>query len=142
MRSSPGSYVLIVHLPASASIRVGSLGKISLDEGHYLYCGSAQAGLMPRLARHMRPDKKKHWHIDYLTGEGQVLGALAFQGDKETECRLAATISGVPGVKPVGHGFGSSDCKCPTHLFHVNEDVPLSMVLDILRSWSSYGALN
>jgi Uri superfamily endonuclease len=115
---------------------------MSLDKGHYLYFGSAQAGLMPRLARHMRPDKKRHWHIDFLTCEALIVGALTFAGDKETECRLAATVSGIPGIEPIGDGFGSSDCGCPTHLFHVRNDVPLSVVLDVLRSSFSDGALN
>ena len=142
MRSSPGAYVLVVHLSAPAAIGVGSLGQISLEEGHYLYCGSAQAGLMPRLARHMRPDKKKHWHIDFLTCAGSALGALVLEGGKDTECRLADAVSDIPGVEPVGRGFGSSDCGCPTHLFHVRNDVPLSAVLDVLRSSFPNGDLN
>jgi Uri superfamily endonuclease len=138
MRSSPGAYVLVVHLPAPTTVHAGGQGPIALDEGHFLYCGSAQAGLMPRLARHMRSDKKRHWHIDFLTCEGRAIGALAFEGGKETECQLAAALSRVPGIEPVGHGFGASDCKCPTHLFRVKDDVQLSLVLDLLR-WSFSG---
>jgi sugar fermentation stimulation protein A len=134
MRSSPGAYVLVVYLSAPAAIGVGGLGQIDFPEGHYLYCGSAQAGLMPRLARHMRPDKKKHWHIDFLTCQGSVLGALALKGNKDTECQLADVVSDIPGVEPVVRGFGSSDCGCPTHLFHVRNDVPLSVVMDVIRS--------
>jgi Uri superfamily endonuclease len=133
---------LVVHLPAPTAICVGRLGEMSLDEGLYLYCGSAQAGLMPRLARHMRSNKKKHWHIDFLTCQGSVLGALAFKGDKDTECRLAEVVSNIPGVEPVGRGFGSSDCVCPTHLFRVRSDVPMSIILDVLRSSFSEDELN
>lgn len=142
MRSSPGAYLLVVHLPAPAAICVGKLGRISLEEGHYLYCGSAQAGLMPRLARHMRPDKKRHWHIDHLTSEAKAIGALTFAGGKEMECRLAAILSGLPGVEPAVPGFGCSDCACPTHLFHVPKDIPLSLVLEVLRFSTSEGRLN
>ncbi len=133
MRSS-GAYVLIVHLPAPVTLRVGSLGPQSFKEGHYLYCGSAQAGLMSRLARHMRVDKRRHWHIDHLTCHGGTVGALAFEGRKETECLLASTLAAVPGVLPAVQGFGSSDCGCLTHLFLVKDGVPLSIVLDFLRS--------
>ena len=125
--------MLVAYLPAPAVISAGSLGEMSLDEGHYLYCGSAQAGLMPRLARHMRPDKQRHWHIDHLTGAGQAIGALTVRGGKETECRLAALIGSFPGVVPSGHRFGSSDCRCSTHLFHLKDEISLSMVLDFLR---------
>ena len=134
MRSSPGAYVLLVHLPRPVKVHYGRSGDLELGPGDYLYCGSAQAGLLPRLARHMRPDKRKHWHVDSLTCEGQVPGALTFEGSKDTECILAEIISQVPGVHPVGRGFGSSDCRCPTHLFRVSGDVPLSLVLDIIRA--------
>ncbi len=133
MVSSPGAYVLVVDLPSPATICVGGLGDVPFEKGIYLYCGSAQAGLMPRLARHMRPDKKRHWHIDHLTGAGEVIGALTFQGGKETECRLATFIDSVPGVVPLGQRFGSSDCRCSTHLFQVKDEISLSLVLEILR---------
>jgi len=142
MRSSPGAYVLVMHLSRPETIGVGRLGQMDFPEGHYFYCGSAQAGLMPRLARHMRPDKLKHWHIDFLTCHGSVLGALAFKGSKATECRLADTLSDIPGIEQIGPGFGSSDCGCPTHLFHARNDVPLSVVLDVLRASFSDNAFN
>lgn len=142
MRSSPGAYVLIMNLPVPATISVGSLGQMTLEQGHYLYCGSAQGGLMPRLSRHMRSEKKCHWHIDYLTSQAKVVGALTFTGEKEMECRLAGLIRGVPGVAPVGPGFGSSDCGCPTHLFHLPSHLPLSLVLDILQRSFTEGVLN
>jgi len=141
MRST-GAYVLVVHLPAPAAIRAGRLGQVSLGEGHYLYCGSAQAGLMPRLSRHMRSGKKLHWHIDFLTEAASVVGALTFPGEKETECRLAELIRNAPGAEPAVPGFGSSDCGCPTHLYRVPDHVPLSLVLDVLRSSFSEGAPN
>lgn len=142
MRSSPGAYVLVVHLPAAAVLNVGSLGELTLDQGHYLYCGSAQAGLMPRLARHMRAEKKIHWHIDLLTRQATVIGALTFMGTKDMECRLAATLAKVPGIERIGNRFGSSDCGCPTHLFRLRGDLPLSIALDVLRSSFPGAGLN
>jgi Uri superfamily endonuclease len=134
MRSTPGAYVLIVSLSAPVTVDAGLCGRISLGLGHYLYCGSAQGGLGPRLARHMRKDKEKHWHVDALTAVGDTVGALTFPGEKDMECRLAQVLSGTPGVVGVGQGFGSSDCRCPTHLFHVPEEVPLQLVMDVLRA--------
>jgi len=134
MRSSPGAYVLIVGVPDLTLIDASCAGRIELLPGLYLYCGSAQGGLMPRLARHMRKDKPIHWHIDRLTAVGEVVGALAFSGGKETECLLAESLSRVPGVIGVGRGFGSSDCHCPTHLFFISEQVPLEVVVDIITS--------
>ncbi len=34
--------------------------------GFYIYVGSAQKNLKQRIERHIRREKKKHWHIDYL----------------------------------------------------------------------------
>ncbi len=134
MRSTPGVYVLVMHLPSATSVKAGKLGTIHLEPGYYLYCGSAQGGLGPRLARHMRPDKVPHWHVDALTTVAEPVGALLFSGQKKEECRLGRCLSECPGVSMVQKGFGSSDCSCRSHLFHVPEEVPLVIVLDILRA--------
>lgn len=133
MTSSPGAYVLIVSVPEGKLVTVGSLGEMDLGPGYYLYCGSAQGGLLPRLARHMRREKKVHWHVDRLTAAGEACGALVFDGGKEAECVLAGLLASLPGVDPVGKGFGSSDCLCPTHLFRLRPEMPLEAVLEMLR---------
>ncbi|MBN1110158.1 MAG: GIY-YIG nuclease family protein [Methanomassiliicoccales archaeon] len=134
MRSTPGNYVLILHLPKERSLKVGKLGEIELPPGHYLYCGSAQSGLGPRLARHMRADKALHWHVDHLTSVAEPLGALLFTGGKEGECQLSQTLAASSLVEAAVPGFGCSDCHCLTHLYRVRDEAPLSVVLDMLRS--------
>ncbi|MCG7844290.1 MAG: GIY-YIG nuclease family protein [Methanomassiliicoccales archaeon] len=134
MSSNPGVYVLVMHLNAPTDADVGKLGRMNLMPGYYLYCGSAQAGLGPRLARHMRKDKVSHWHIDHLTLLAEPIGALLFFAGTEGECVLARELSDCPFVSSPGKGFGSSDCDCPTHLFQVHEGVPLIMVMDMIRS--------
>lgn len=125
--------MLIVSVPEGKRVTVGSLGEMDLGPGYYLYCGSAQGGLLPRLARHMRRDKKVHWHVDRLTAAGDACGALVFAGGKEAECVLAELLASLPGVDPVGKGFGTSDCLCPTHLFRLRPGMPLEAVLEGLR---------
>jgi sugar fermentation stimulation protein A len=132
--SKPGVYVLVLHLPEAAKVEVGRLGVLDLPPGHYLYCGSAQAGLGPRLARHMRGTKVNHWHIDIITAVAEPIGAMLFNAGKEGECLLARILSDCPLVSMVKEGFGSSDCHCPSHLFLVPEGVPLVAVMDVLRS--------
>jgi len=132
MRST-GAYVLLVVLEETTDIVAGSVGELRLLPGNYLYCGSAQGGLVPRLARHMRSGKRIHWHVDRLTEVGEVVGALTFHGGKEMECELSALLKRIPGVVPMGHRFGSSDCHCPTHLFRVSDD-QLELVLEVLAA--------
>jgi hypothetical protein len=58
-------------------IRVGRLGKLGFDTGIYAYVGSAlgPGGVAARLSRHIAGARKDRWHIDYLLGEGEVIGA-------------------------------------------------------------------
>lgn len=69
-----------------------------------------------RIERHLRKTKQKFWHIDYLLDDAnvEVLKVFHKKAGRLEECKIAKNISeiGVP-VK----GFGSSDCKCESHLF-------------------------
>jgi Uri superfamily endonuclease len=111
--STPGAYALALRLDAPLDVRVGKISA-TLPASDYLYCGSARGpgGLRARLARHMRPHKRAHWHIDQLTAGARLLGAFVEeQGD---ECALNAALADLPIPIP---GFGSSDCRrCASHL--------------------------
>jgi histidyl-tRNA synthetase len=111
--AAPGAYALWLRLEAPFEVTAGKRKGILLA-GDYLYCGSARGpgGLRARLARHMRPQKRAHWHIDQLTAVASVLGAFVHEdGD---ECALNAALGDLP--IPVA-GFGSSDCRrCAAHL--------------------------
>ena len=61
-----GSYILLFLLPNSKEISIGKLGRLLFKKGVYLYVGSAMNGLEQRIQRHLRTEKKIHWHIDYL----------------------------------------------------------------------------
>ncbi|MGJ0505005.1 MAG: GIY-YIG nuclease family protein [Methylocystis sp.] len=111
--TTAGAYVLALRLDAPLNVRVGKTSA-SLSAGDYLYCGSARGpgGLRARLARHMRPQKRAHWHIDQITSAARILGA--FIDEAGDECALNAALDRLPA--PVA-GFGSSDCRrCAAHL--------------------------
>ena len=111
--STPGGYALALRLYAPLDIRVGKISA-TLPAGDYLYCGSARGpgGLRARLARHMRKNKRMHWHIDQLTAGASLLGAYIVEGGDE--CALNAALADLP--IPIA-GFGSSDCRrCAAHL--------------------------
>ena len=117
----PGAYVIAIELNEEFVGRVGSLGQICLKPGQYLYFGNARGpgGIRARIKRHLRVDKKTHWHIDRVTLAGQVVEFLVVPDGCECSLRekaMALTKSVVPVL-----GFGSSDCRlCPAHFLAVS----------------------
>jgi hypothetical protein len=58
-RGSPkGSYLLIIRLNEEKKLKVGALGTIDFKPGYYIYVGSAMNGLIPRIRRHFKKEKK------------------------------------------------------------------------------------
>ncbi len=113
-RRKQGSYILLVEMPQEQCIRVGALGTLNFHRGFYAYVGSAMGGLQGRLKRHLGRKKRVRWHIDYLVGEGRVTGVIYVPTAKRIECQLAQRLGEI--FRPVP-GFGSSDCRCLSHLF-------------------------
>lgn len=112
--STKGSYVLIVGLHAEKRIHVGNLGVIPFPPGCYAYLGSALGGFKSRLNRHLTKDKKQKWHIDYLLSEAQVLQVILCEVERRLECLLSQVLANEFSSVP---GFGSSDCRCKSHLY-------------------------
>jgi len=104
-----GSYILIIHLPADKKIR-----QFSLKKGYYAYIGSAMNSVEARVARHMRKEKKLHWHIDYLLQHARIIDVIILPSKVKKECKIAKSIN-LPYIK----NFGASDCSCPSHLFYL-----------------------
>jgi Uri superfamily endonuclease len=126
-----GSYILLIKLATKKDIFVGKLGNVSFPKATYAYVGSAMNGLRARLARHLRKEKKLHWHIDYLLKEAEVEEIILCQGDERVECSLAQALAGELQSVP---GFGSSDCKCRSHLYFASEkDMIKARVAEAVR---------
>jgi len=113
-----GGYILLIELPEERDIRVGKLGLLNFPSGFYAYTGSALNGLESRVARHLKRKKKLHWHIDYLLEEASTREVAFSQGKERAECIFAQTLSREFSSVP---GFGSSDCKCSSHLYYGSE---------------------
>jgi len=112
-----GFYQLVIRLVEERIISVGRRGRFTFPSGYYVYTGRAMRGLESRIARHLRRDKKMRWHIDYLLRHASVIEVRRYGGDL-SECALSRTVGTLPGSRIVVQGFGSSDCRCPAHLFH------------------------
>jgi len=119
-----GSYILILHSLKEKSAIIGNLGTISLKKGYYAYVGSAMGKSGPstlenRVKRHFLPSKNKkiHWHIDYLLDIDTIVVEVVYLIPSmiKLECLIARDLL----EKSEFHvkNFGSSDCKCKSHLF-------------------------
>jgi sugar fermentation stimulation protein A len=70
--------------------------------------------------RHLRRRKRFHWHIDYLRDRADSCTALPFRASEDLEHDLASALDRIADWSIPR--FGSSDCRCPTHLFGFNEN--------------------
>lgn len=115
-----GIYVLLIEVEKNINIRIGNLRRINFRKGFYAYIGSAQNNLEKRIERHLKKEKKKFWHIDYLLSSSFAKVNIVFykETDKEEECKIAKMLSKI--AKQI-KGFGSSDCNCESHLFILND---------------------
>lgn len=117
-----GLYTLLIQLRHNIVVWIGSLGPLAFSQGMYVYTGSARgsgaASLPGRLARHFRPTKNCHWHIDYLLANAGVIvrAACCALTERDDECRLNREIS--RWSQGSIRGFGAGDChgQCGGHL--------------------------
>ncbi len=123
--SDRGAYVLVLRLAEPATVTVGKLGAVSFDAGAYAYVGSAlgSAGFQ-RIQRHARVfagnHKMRKWHIDYLSTIATLHCVYTITTDKRIECGIAHHLRANPTLN-VTEGFGSSDCRCASHLFYFTD---------------------
>ena len=117
-----GIYCLTIKLVKKHNIRVGCLGNFGFPRGFYVYVGSAQNNLEDRINRHLRRDKKMHWHIDYLLHYGQVICVHTYAAEKNAECILSQKIGNIKNAEILVSGFGSSDCSCASHLYFFQDN--------------------
>lgn len=113
-----GTYILFIRLSKDITLKIGRLGNLTFRKGIYAYIGSAKKRLLGRLSRHIKKKKRLFWHIDYLLFSKYVAIAKILITKPNIECRLARVFkANAESVKD----FGSSDCKCPSHLFWINK---------------------
>ncbi|MFW9818759.1 MAG: DUF123 domain-containing protein [Candidatus Thorarchaeota archaeon] len=120
-----GSYILALYIDGDIQIEVGALGLIIFKKGFYFYIGSAMgeygsSTLLNRVKRHFlsKNEKKIHWHIDYLLADLHtiIIKIYLIPSKYPLECIIAREFPKIcdNSIK----NFGSSDCKCISHLFY------------------------
>jgi Uri superfamily endonuclease len=133
-----GSYALLMFNSRRSSIQVGALGEVEFKRGYYVYIGSAfgPGGVDARVRRHLRCDKKLHWHIDYLTRLAPVIQINYRKESVRREHEWALALCAQSQFQIPVPGFGSSDCNCVSHLFRTikrpaRNYLPLSVARDV-----------
>ena len=110
------SYQLTMKISEPVSLKVGSLGFLAFKPGIYVYTGSAKKNINSRIRRHLKKEKKKHWHIDYLTSHPAII-IIEVKRSETEECELNRQSKG-----KISHpGFGATDCQqaCGSHLKYI-----------------------
>ncbi|WP_291765646.1 GIY-YIG nuclease family protein [Caldivirga sp. UBA161] len=127
-----GTYVLILKALEPVSVKVGSLGRVTLSEGYYAYVGSARIGIRARVGRHLKLARLKagklKWHLDYVLISDYIEPYyLIYVNGYFIEHDIAQALLRHEGIEVAAKGFGSSDCHCVSHFFKlvVNQDPPL-----------------
>ncbi|MCD6583528.1 MAG: GIY-YIG nuclease family protein [Candidatus Omnitrophica bacterium] len=108
------SYILEIKLREDVKLLIGKLGLLGFKRGSYFYVGSGKKNLLSRISRHLKKDKKRFWHIDYFLSSDKVFIKNVWISSKR-ECALSYSFfkRGFSYIE----NFGSSDCKCQSHLF-------------------------
>ncbi|MEW5899276.1 MAG: DUF123 domain-containing protein [Bacillota bacterium] len=68
-----------------------------------------------RICRHLKPDKKIRWHIDYFLLVGEVKKIFVLESVQKIECRISRCLT--KRLLLATPRFGASDCSCKTRLF-------------------------
>jgi len=129
-----GGYLLFLELKKPRVLAVGRLGRRRFPAGLYVYAGSGLKGVESRVKRHFSEKKTKRWHIDHLTAVAKTLDFIAFESERRIECDLAASMQRLGGRHLV-KGFGSSDCRCESHLIFLGGLKVAKIQND--RAWSA-----
>lgn len=134
MKSDPGTYALILRCHSKERIQIGRLGEVALRPGYYIYIGSAfgPGGVRGRVARHLREEKPKHWHIDHLREYASPIGVWYSYETEHLEHSWAQVLYDASEFSPIQR-FGCSDCKCFSHLFHTSKNPEFASFANAVR---------
>jgi Uri superfamily endonuclease len=135
-----GSYALYLYLNKTRRIRIGKLGGSNFQKGDYVYVGSAfgPGGLAARIGRHLRRQKRLHWHIDKLLEHAQVRGIIYTTAPDSVEHEWSQRLSRMPSATVPMKGFGASDCRerCGSHLIRLDSGISVARMQRHLARWT------
>jgi len=118
-----GAYVLILFNERQRSLNYSEgIKQKSFDfpKGFYAYVGSGLRSLSSRIKRHLSTKTKPFWHIDHIKEKMKIVKVIPIRSVNRIECDIAREVKKV--ADNLIPGFGSSDCRCESHLFYFKED--------------------
>lgn len=131
MDSNRGTYLILLSLERPVVISTGKK-TWELVPGDYVYVGSAMNSLTERVKRHLKLEKKCHWHIDYLREKATIKAALLLPSEIKFEEALSKYINGY--AEPVP-GFGATDCSNDSNLYRLEISELESLFGTIVKNW-------
>ena len=120
MHPLSGTYAMIFTASREKKLEIGKLGTFELKPGYYVYVGSAfgPGGLKARIARHRQITCRRHWHIDYLKADLRPDQVWYTNDPIRREHQWSRTLARTKCASIPLPGFGSSDCRCESHLYY------------------------
>jgi Uri superfamily endonuclease len=138
---TPGTYVVVLRVKKAGVVRIARLGTFGLPEGYLLYVGSAFGadGVAGRTARHVGGTGPRLWGVASLRGFAEPVELWWTHHGRKVECDWARALVGMPACSCPAPLAGASDCnrcrrsgsrkdveqRCPAHLFHTPERLPV-----------------
>jgi Uncharacterized conserved protein len=119
--SLKGSYILIIKNNKEIKIKIGKIGKRKFKKGYYIYIGSAKRKYKSRILRYIKRIKRKHWHIDYLISNKNVVIIGFILAFNKSECEIAEFFYN--NKLQYVNKFGCSDCQCKSHLYYLGKSL-------------------
>lgn len=145
-----GIYTLIILVNTKNRLKVRKLGYFNFKKGYYAYTGSAlgagATSLKRRVARHLKKEKPKNWHIDFLLANKnvKVTAVIAAESNVNRECQINNLIKNIQGASVPVAGFGASDCKqnCKSHLVYFGEENVKEKIVDTYTHLLGHGEIS
>ena len=125
-----GTYILFINIEKDISFKTAKRS-FNLKSGTYTYIGSAMKNLYQRVGRHIsykEGNYKKHWHIDNLLENGEIIRVFLIPDGKYREIEISKLFnSKFYAVK----GFGASDIKeLESNLYYIED---LKKAYDLIK---------
>ena len=137
LKGLKGVYTLVILVRSTFPLKIGGLGERLIKRGIYTYTGSAlgrgSTNLAGRIFRHLRMNKRRKWHIDYLlcSGKASIEAALILVTEERMECNVNQhLIKNLNPTIPIPN-FGSSDCNmgCKSHLLYFGSELSCDILV-------------
>lgn len=133
-----GIYILEIEAKVNFKLDIKKFTGLTFPAGWYYYVGSAQKNFHHRVLRHIRKEKKIHWHIDHLTTNKKidVKSIYIFENKpKQFETDLVKDLVDNIPLKYFADGFGNSDDPvCKSHLLYSRQAVAYSHFISRYQS--------